>query len=169
MDALKAKKIPVLGIVLIVLGIGLLLRQLNIITIDAVTVIVGAITVYGGTMVVRSFSLNIRQSLFFGSLCFFSGVVILLGKYHVIERSPYIYVPAFLMVFGLAFLMLFIFNLKDFHLLVPAGIFIGLGVAFMMTEIGLWYVEDVKDAIAMYWPAALIVFGGLLLVRKKNV
>jgi hypothetical protein len=166
MDKNTATKIPVLGIVLVIVGVGLLLRQLNIISIDAGTVIVAAIMTYGGTMIIRSFTLNIRQSLFFGSLCFFSGIVILLGMYHVIERSPFIYVPAFLMVFGLAFLMLFIFNIKDFHLLVPASIFIGLGVAFMMTEVGYWYVEDVKDAIAMYWPAALIVFGGLLLVRR---
>jgi len=48
-------------------------------------------------------------------------------------------------------------------------IFIGLGVAFMMTEIGYWYVGDVKEAISMYWPVALIVFGGLMLVRKKQV
>lgn len=168
MDTVKAIKIPVLGIILVVVGVGLLLRQLNIITIDAGTVIAAAVTVYGGTMIIRSFSLQIRQSLFFGSLCFFSGIVILLGMYHVIERSPYIYIPAFLLVFGLAFLMLFIFNVKDIHLLVPASVFIGLGIAFMMTEIGYWYLEDVKDAIAMYWPVALILFGGLLLVRRKK-
>ena len=105
------------------------------------------------------------------------GVVLLLRQIHlisidgygVIEHSPYVYVPAFLIVFGLSFVMLFIFNMRDFHLLVPSVIFIGLGVAFMMTEIGYWYVGDVKEAISMYWPVALIVFGGLMLVRKKQV
>jgi hypothetical protein len=150
------------------LGIGLLLRQLNIIRIDGKTFLLFGLIAYGGAVIIRSYTMNIRQSLFFASLCFYSGVLLLLGKYGLVENSPYIYVPGFLMVFGLAFVMLFIFNIRDVHLLVPAIIFIGLGIAFMMTEIGYWYVSDVKDVIRMYWPLALILFGGLMLLRRNS-
>ena len=169
MDKQGLMRIPIFGIIVVTFGVVLLLRQIHLISIDGYSIVLFGVVVYGGAMIIRSYSLNVRQSLYFGSLCFYSALVLLLGKYDVIEHSPYVYVPAFLIVFGLSFVMLFIFNMRDFHLLVPSVIFIGLGVAFMMTEIGYWYVGDVKEAISMYWPVALIVFGGLMLVRKKQV
>lgn len=168
MDKQGLMRIPIFGIIVVTFGVVLLLRQIHLISIDGYSIVLFGVLVYGGAMIIRSYSLNVRQSLYFGSLCFYSALVLLLGKYDVIEQSPYVYVPAFLIVFGLSFVMLFIFNMRDFHLLVPSVIFIGLGVAFMMTEIGYWYVGDVKEAISMYWPVALIVFGGLMLVRKKQ-
>lgn len=168
MDKLKLNRIPIFGIILVVLGVGLLLRQMNIIRVDGGSILLFGLIAYGATMVIRSFITDIRQSLFFGSLCFFTGILLLLGNYDLIEHSPYVFVPGFLMVFGLAFLTLFIFNFKDFHLLVPAVIFIGLGIAFMMTEIGYLYPSDVKEAVRQYWPVAIILFGVLMLFRRKG-
>jgi hypothetical protein len=168
MDNQALKRIPVLGIIAITLGVVLLLRQIHVIDIDGTTIVLVGVFAYGGAMILRSFTLNIRQSLFFGSVCFYSALVLLMGKSGLIEQSPFMYVPAFLIVFGLSFLMLYVFNIRDFHLLVPSLIFIGLGITFMLTEIGYWYVGDVKEAVSMYWPVALIVFGGLLLVRRKS-
>lgn len=168
MDKQQFNRIPVFGIVLVIVGVGLLLRQLHILRLDGPTLLLSGLIVYGGVMIVRSFMTETRHALFFSSLCFYSGVLLILGKYDLIEHSPFLYVPGFLMVFGLAFFMLFVFNLRDYHLLVPSFIFIGLGVAFMMTEVGYWYVSDVKEAIRMYWPAALIVFGGLLLLKRRE-
>ena len=168
MDKQGLMRIPIFGIIVVTFGVVLLLRQIHLTSIDGYSIVLFGVLVYGGAMIIRSYALNVRQSLYFGSLCFYSALVLLMGKYGVIEQTPFVYVPAFLIVFGLSFVMLFIFNMRDFHLLVPSVIFIGLGVAFMMTEIGYWYVGDVKEAISMYWPVALIVFGGLMLVRKKQ-
>lgn len=168
MDKQQITRIPILGILLVVVGVGLLLRKVHFLQIDGVTILLFGLVVYGSLTIVRSFATDIRQSLFFGSLCFYSGTLLLLGKYHFIENSPFLYVPGFLIVFGVAFLMLFVFNMKDVHLLVPSLIFIGIGVAFMLTETGYWYVSDVKEAIRMYWPVALVLFGALLLVSKRG-
>ena len=168
MEKKQLYRIPILGIILIVLGVGLLLKQLRIVAVDGSTILIMGMTLYGIAAVVRSFLLTTRKQIFFGSLCFFSGILLLLGKFNFVERTAFVYVPGFLIVFGLAFLSLFIFNVRDFHLLVPALLFILLGIAFMMTEVGYWYVSDVKEAIGMYWPAALILFGGLLLLKRKN-
>lgn len=168
MDKQQINKVPFFGIILVVVGVGLLLRQMNILRIDGKSMLLFGFIAYGTAMVIRSFFMNIRQSLFFGSVCFFSGVLLLLGNYELIEPTAYVYVPGFLMAFGLSFLMLFIFNYKDFHLLLPAIIFIGLSVAFMMTEIGYLYPSDVKEAIRQYWPAAIILFGVLMLFRRKE-
>ncbi|MDD8017733.1 MAG: hypothetical protein PHP42_05130 [Bacteroidota bacterium] len=168
MEKKDFNRIPIFGIVLVVLGVGLLLRQLHIIRIEGGTFLLFGLLIYGMATVIRSFVMNVRNQIFFGSLCFFSGILLLLGKYDVVESSPFVYVPGFLIVFGLAFTTLFIFNIKDFHLLVPAAVFILIGTAFMMTEVGFWYVSDVREAIGMYWPAALIIFGGLMLLRRKE-
>jgi hypothetical protein len=168
MDNQQLKRIPVFGIILVILGVGLLLRQLHIVHIDGWSMLLFGLIAYGGTMIIRSFVTNVRQSLFFGSLCFYSGIVLVLGKYGFIENSPFTYVPGFLISFGLSFLMLFIFTFTEFHLLVPVVIFIGLGSAFMMTEIGFLYPSDIKEAIRTYWPVAIILFGVLMLFSRKE-
>ncbi|MFZ4620013.1 MAG: LiaI-LiaF-like domain-containing protein [Bacteroidota bacterium] len=168
MDKQQINKVPIFGIILVMVGAGLLLRQMNIIRIDGKSMLLFGFVAYGAAMIIRSFVMNIRQSLFIGSVSFFSGVLLVLGHYELIEPTAYVYVPGFLMTFGLSFLMLFIFNYKDFHLLLPATIFIGLGIAFMMTEIGYLYPSDVKEAIQQYWPVAIILFGVLMLFRRKD-
>ncbi|MFA6456550.1 MAG: DUF5668 domain-containing protein [Bacteroidota bacterium] len=168
MDKQQFNRIPFFGIILVLIGVGLLLRQLHIIHVDGVSLVLFGMIGYGGAMILRSFMSNIRQSLFFGSLCFFSGVLLVLGKYDLIENSAYIYVPGFLLSFGLSFFMLYLFNFRDYQLLIPAVIFSGLGIAFMMTEIGYLYPSDVKEAIRQYWPVAIILFGVLMLFRRKD-
>ncbi|MCK9408175.1 MAG: DUF5668 domain-containing protein [Bacteriovoracaceae bacterium] len=168
MDKKEFNRIPFFGIILVLIGVGLLLRQLHIIRIDGTSMVLFGVVAYGAAMVFRSFMSNIRQALFFGSLCFFSGIVLLLGKYDLIEHSSSVYVPGFLLSVGLSFTMLYIYNFKDYHLIVPSAIFIALGIAFMMTEIGYLYPSDVKDAVQQYWPVAIIAFGILMLFRRKE-
>ncbi|NUN69617.1 MAG: hypothetical protein HUU02_07890 [Bacteroidetes bacterium] len=166
MDKKEFNRIPFFGIILVIVGVGLLLRQLHILQLDGESMVLFGVIAYGAVMIVRSFLTDVRQSLFFGSLCFYSGLVLALGKYELIESSAYIYVPGFLIATGLSFTMLFLFNFRDLHLLVPALIFIGLGVAFMMTEVGYLYPSDVKEAVRQYWPVAFILFGALMIIRR---
>lgn len=168
MDKKEFNRIPFFGIILVLTGVGLLLRQLHIIRLDGTSMVLFGLIAYGAAMIIRSFTTNIRQALFFGSLCFFSGVVLLLGKYELIEHSAYVYVPGFLMAVGLSFAMLYIYNFRDVHLLVPTIIFLALGVAFMMTEVGYLYPSDVKEAIRQYWPVAFIIFGALMLFKRSD-
>jgi hypothetical protein len=168
MDKQQINKLPIFGIILVVVGTGLLLRQMDILRIDGKSMLLFGFIAYGAAMIIRSFLMNIRQSLFLGSVCFFLGILSLLGQYEWIEPTAYVMVPGALISFGLSFLMLFLFNFKDFHLLLPSVIFIGLGVAFMMTEIGYLYPSDVKEAISRFWPVALILFGILMLFRRKG-
>jgi hypothetical protein len=168
MDKQQIKKIPIFGIILVVVGAGLLLRQMDILRVDGKSMLLFGFVAYGAAMIIRSFLTNIRQSLFLGSVSFFIGILLVLGNYELIEPTAYVYVPGVLISFGLSFMMLFIFNYKDIHLLLPAVIFVGLGGAFMMTEIGFLYPSDVKEAISRYWPVALILFGILMLFRRKE-
>ena len=168
MDKQQIKKIPIFGIILVVVGAGLLLRQMDILRVDGKSMLLFGFVSYGAATIIRSFLTNIRQSLFLGSVSFFIGILLVLGNYELIEPTAYVYVPGVLISFGLSFMMLFIFNYKDVHLLLPAVIFIGLGAAFMMTEIGFLYPSDVKEAISRYWPVALILFGILMLFRRKE-
>jgi hypothetical protein len=168
MNKKEFQRIPVIGIILVLLGALLLMKQLNMVKLNTAIVISMGFTLYGAVAVIRSYSTNIRRSLFWGGLCFFGGILFMLSGFDLISRSPEVLIPAFIIIFGLAFVTLYLFNFRDIHLLIPAILFIGIGTALMMTELGFWYVSDVWTNVHHYWPIALILFGISMLLRKKN-
>jgi hypothetical protein len=168
MDKKDFQRIPVSGIILVVLGVVLLLKQLNMIRISGPILLSTAFAIYGAVTVIRSFLLNVRKGIFWGALCFFGGSFFALIAYDFISHSPEVVLPGALLVFGFAFVTLFLYNFRDIHLLIPAILFVGLGVSLMMTRLGYWYMSDVWEAVERYWPLALVLFGASLLFRKKN-
>jgi hypothetical protein len=123
---------------------------------------------YGAATVIRSFVVNDRRRVFFGTLCYLTGILFLLKKVEALHGGIELYFPAFLIIFGLSFFMLFVFNIKDWHLLIPAFIFGGLGAALMLTHLGYWYTTDVLHAIGSYWPILLIIMGVSMLLRRQR-
>jgi hypothetical protein len=159
-------RFPIIGLVLVLLGVALLLDQMNVIHIGGWALVWLGLLVYGAAVVVRSFINNDRSKVFFGTLCFLIGILFFLRKGGFVHGSFSIYFPAFIIIVGLAFFMLFVFNAKDWHLLIPSFIFIGLGAALMLTHLGYWYSRDVWRTIASYWPLILILIGGTMLLRR---
>lgn len=161
-------RIPIIGFVLVLLGVTLLLNQMDVIDIGGWSLIWIGLALFGGATVIRSFMYNERQRIFFGTFCFLAGILFFLKKAGFIYGNVAIYFPAFLLIFGFSFFMLFVFNMKDWHLLIPAFIFLGLGAAMMMTALGLWYSADVWRAIHSYWPLILILLGVVMLIRRRK-
>ncbi len=168
MEKKDFQKIPIAGIVLVVIGVLLLLKQLNLVRISGPILLSASFAIYGAAAVIRSFFLNVRKGIFWGALCFFGGTFFAMISYDSISHSPEVVLPGLLLVFGFSFVTLYFYNFRDIHLLLPAILFIGLGVSLMMTRLGYWYISDVWDAIMHYWPLLLILFGVSLLMRKKN-
>ncbi len=164
----RKNNIPIIGVIFICLGLALLLKQMHIIDINAKKLIWIGVTLFGAASVIRAFVFNVRQKIFFGSLCFFTGILFTLRAYDVLYGSVSLYLSAALMILGLSFLVLFIFDVRDWHVLIPALLFCGLGAAFMLTELGYWYTVDVFNVISKYWPLALILFGGAIMFRRRN-
>ena len=159
-------RFPIIGLVLVLLGVALLLNQMSVIHIGGVALIWLGLLVYGAAVVIRAFITNERNKVFFGTLCFLTGILFFLRKLGFIYGAFSLYFPAFIIIVGLSFLMLFVFNTKDWHVLIPSSIFLVLGAALMMTHLGYWYSRDVWKAVASYWPVVLILIGGTMLARR---
>ncbi|MCX6137311.1 MAG: DUF5668 domain-containing protein [Ignavibacteriales bacterium] len=169
MDRQTMSRFPIIGSILVLIGVALLLHQMDIIDIGGWALVWVAIFVYGAANVIRSIVMKERHHIFFGTLCYLSGLLAMLVKFNAVHADPIVFFPAFLIIFGLSFAMLFIFQPSDWHLLIPAFIFCGLGAALMMTELGSWYARDVIHAIGTYWPLLLIVVGVSMLLRKRQL
>jgi hypothetical protein len=161
-------RVPIIGLVLVLLGITLLLNHMDVIDIGGWALVWVGVALFGAATVIRSFIYNERHRIFFGTLCFLTGILFFLEKSGFIYGHVAIYFPAFLLIFGFSFFMLFVFNMKDWHLLIPSFIFLGLGAALMMTALGLWYSADVWRVVHSYWPIILILFGAAMLIRRRQ-
>ena len=166
MEQNSFNRFPIIGFVLVLLGVALLLNQMNVIHIGGIALVWLGLLVYGAALVIRSFINNDRGKVFFGTLCFLTGILFFMRKLGLVNGAFSIYLPAFIIIVGLAFLMLFVFNVKDWHLLIPSVIFLALGAALMLTHLGYWYSHDVWKVIASYWPVLLIIIGGTMLLRR---
>jgi hypothetical protein len=168
MDRQAMSRFPIIGIILVLIGVALLLHQMDIIDIGGWTLVWLALFTFGAANVIRSIVVNERHRIFFGTFCYLSGLLAMLVKFNVVHADPIVFFPAFLIIFGLSFAMLFVFQPSDWHLLIPAFIFFGLGAALMLTELGYWYTHDVIHSIGAYWPLLLIVVGVSMLLRRRQ-
>lgn len=112
-----------------------------------------------------------KGAVFPGTILFLFGLFFFLRNYDVID---YFYVsevwPIFLIIFGLAFLALFVTKPSDWGVLVPAGILIFLGIMFWL-KISTDFFWDAWYLVSDYWPVILIVIGGGIILgslKKKQ-
>lgn len=168
MSSEQRNKVSLIGAILVLIGVALLLKQMHILDINGKKLLWIALTVYGGATVTRSFWYNVRHKIFWGSLCFFTGILFTMREYGLVYGSAPMFLPAALVIFGFSFLVLFVFNVKDWHLLIPSLLFLGLGSALMLTELKLLYAEQVWHVVHDYWPVALILMGGAMVLRKRS-
>ncbi|HLP16864.1 MAG TPA: hypothetical protein VK470_11430 [Bacteroidota bacterium] len=168
MSSEQRNRVSLIGAILVLIGVALLLRQMHIIDISAKKLLWIALTIYGGATVTRSFLYNVRHKIFWGSLCFFTGILFTLKEYGLVYGSAPMFLPAALVIFGCSFLVLFIFNVRDWHLLIPSVLFLGVGGALMLTELRMLYAEQVWYVVHNYWPVALILMGTAMVLRKRT-
>jgi hypothetical protein len=162
------KRFPIIGVILIVIGVALLLHEMEVINIGAGTLVWIGVFAYGAATIIRAFIVNERGKIFWGTLCYLTGLLFLLKKFGFLHESFSLYFPAFILIVGLSFFMLFVFNIRDWHLLIPSFIFLAVGAALMLTQMGYWYTRDVWNVIRSYWPVLLILLGGVMILRKRQ-
>jgi hypothetical protein len=168
MSSEQRNKVSLIGAILVLIGVALLLKQMHILDINSKKLLWIALALYGGATVTRSFWYNVRHKIFWGSLCFFTGILFTLREYGLVYGSAPMLLPATLVIFGFSFLVLFIFNVRDWHLLIPSLLFVGLGAALMLTELKMLYAEQVWHVVKNYWPVALILMGAAMVLRKRT-
>jgi hypothetical protein len=165
---MKQPRFPWFGLILVVLGVVLLLRKWYLIDIDFSTILWGGLCLIGFTGVVRGFGANTRGRVFGNTVLFLYGLFFLLRSIDALEIRSHMFFPVTFLVFGIAFLMMYLCELKDWYLLIPAFILGGIGAAFILANLGYLYAWEIWDVVTDYWPVVLILIGVSILFRRRG-
>jgi hypothetical protein len=159
--------VSIVGIVLIVFGVGLFLRRLEVLHYRWGVLFWAALAIAGFAAVVQAFISKRRGVVFWGSLLFFVSVSAVLSKLSLFGYAPWD-VPAIgSLALGFSFLILFLFDPRQFGVLVPTLLFGGYGVLYFLWwwDILDWY--QMKHVLFTYWPVIIILWGLSLLFRRS--
>ncbi len=163
----QTAKFPLLGVVLILFGGLLLLNNLGVLYLERGKILWLGGAIVGGIIVIDSFIHKHRDRVFWGSVLFFASVMFSIEKWRVIEPYGSYWIPAMSTAVGLAFLMLFFYEPRDVAILIPAFLFTGFGVVWMLVDLEILDWFDVRHYIRNYWPVALILWGVAILLRRR--
>ncbi len=161
-------RFPWFGVALILFGTALLLTRFHLLDVRFSQVFWPLIMLFGIATVSRGYTRDRRGKIYWGTVLFLYGLYFFLRSMENIEFRAYMFFPATFLVFGVAFVMVYLHNVRDWFLLIPASILCGIGVLFIMTEYGYVYGLDVWEAIHRYWPVALILIGVAMIMRRRG-
>jgi hypothetical protein len=165
----KRRQFPIFGILLILVGFGILFDKLNLLYFSWNKFWQFVLILIGIWMVLSAFLYNQRGKIFGGTFLFLLGLLFLLQSYSVIMMQHDIFWPALLLILGLSFFMLFVFEPRDWGVLIPSVIFVGFGLFVIFTRLGYIFYWQVWDILSVYWPVVFIIVGlSMLLTRKRS-
>ena len=161
-------KIPLFGIALIAVGALILLGKFHILHVTFGVVFWPIVMILGLFGVAQGFSKNGKGKIFWSTVWFLSGLFFFLRVTDFVEVQHQMFVPAMFLIVGIAVLMTFINNVRDWFFLIPAFLFGGIGVMFIFAELDYVSYWDVSDSLRMYWPVVLILCGLAILFRRRK-
>ncbi len=168
-------KLPWFGIALIVVGGVLFLDRSGFLSFGWGGIFWIFLALFGAWKLITSFPSReaggaggSRGGVFWGTMFLLFGLTNLLEHLDVVDLSSYLFVPLLLGMAGLAFLMLFVSWPREWHVLVPAVVCIGLGAITTAAELGTFDRWELREVVGTYWPVALILFGAALLLNRNS-
>lgn len=161
-------RFPFFGVALIIFGLFLLVDRLGIWNIDMSDIFWPFVVILGLIGAARGFSQGKSGKIFWGTVMFLYALFFFLRSLDQIDLHGHSFLPVSSLVFGIAFLMLFFNNFREWLNLLPAGLLIGTGVAFILSDMGYLYRWEVWDVFATYWPVILVFYGIAIVMRRKN-
>ncbi len=154
------KQFPWFGLFLVVIGAVLLLNQLHVLRFGWARLIWIICIFFGGGIVLRGLVNQRVGSVFWGTVIFLTGIFFTLHQFEIIESHGRMIPAVTLVIFGFAFLMKIIFAPRtSWPSIIPAVVFLGLGSALMLSDLGYLYHYDVWMFCRTYWPVLLIAAG----------
>jgi len=160
------KQFPFFGVFLILIGLGIFFDKLNLFAFTWSRLWPIGLIIIGIWATVSAFIYNQRGKIFAGTFIFLFGILYFLKNYNYISLRHDIFLPALMIVIGLSFFMLFVFEPKDWGVLIPSLIFICIGLLITFTRLGYLFYYEVWDFLAIYWPIILILIGISMLISK---
>ncbi len=162
------KHFPWIGIVLMLAGLALLLDKLDILTVGTPTLIWVLCMLFGIAMVTQGFSTTNGGRIFFGTLFFLYGLYFLLHSIDAFEMRGHLFVPASFVIFGFAFVMIYLNNVREWILLLPAVLLMGIGTLYIMGSMGYFNPWEIREVVRLYWPVGLIIIGLAIVLRRRT-
>jgi len=152
------------GIILIAIGTLLLLNRLDIYYFRWATLYPIILMFLGAIFMSRAFGGRDKGAIFPGTILFLVGLFFFLRNNYWL---PFYYFrdswPVFVLIIGIAFVALYAVKPYDWGVLIPGGLFLLLGSAFLLDR--LHYLPwGVREILGQLWPVALIILGIAILV-----
>ncbi len=164
----KTSKVSlVLGVILVLIGLVILLDKLGVMYLSWKKILSVLLVVAGAYLGYSGFGLNSNKKVFWGSILFFFGIYLFIDSFGFLNPEVHFFWPVVLITTGLAFFMSFVNRPNDFALLLPAIALVGIGVLFLLTNLGVIYSFEVWESVEKFWPVLLIIFGLYLILKKR--
>ncbi len=163
-----ATRVSILGIFLIVFGSLLLLKKFDVIDLSVREIIWPALALMGLIVAGRGLFDRVKWKVFWGTVLFLYSIFFLVRSIDRFDIPIQMIFPATFLVFGIVFVMLFVNRPADWYYLVPGLLLLAVGVSMVLTEYGYWYGWEIRDAIATWWPLALVLMGAGMLLRRRG-
>ncbi len=149
-----------LGMILLVLGVLLLISRAGVVELDFTRIIAFAVLAAGGIEAITAFASADRRRLFWGAVLFLAALLVLLASYNFIPDTWDQIWPSALIIPGLAFLMVYFSDPKEYILLVIAALFVVFGWAGLMAVQGdFGFSSGIFGALRIIVPAAIVIAG----------
>jgi hypothetical protein len=162
------QRLPWLGIGLIAVGVFLLLKQIGVFRVYWYDILWVVLSVGGVLLIVRGLVQHGR-GVFLGVCLAAIGGYKLMLAYTDFYIPSYLIFPSLLILAGVGVLLVYVARPRDWHLLIPSVLLLGLGGLMIMAEEGYFSRWELVDFLRTWWPAALVLFGtGLLLNRRRD-
>ncbi len=150
----------VIGMLLLVLGVLLLLSRAGVVQLNLTRIGSFIILLVGGFEAISAFAASAPRKLFWGSVVFLVGLLLILVSYRFIPDSWNRIWPSALIIPGLAFLMLFFSNPKEFALLIIAVLFVAIGWAGLFAVRGdAPFSDSIMESLHIAIPVAVVAAG----------
>jgi len=161
-------RFPFFGLLLILVGAVMLLDRTRVISLGLHEIFWGLVMLLGAFKLITGFSDPARGGIFWGTVFFCVGAYNFLNGLDLLELPSSLLLPLFVTVMGVGFLLMFLRSVHDWHLIVPALFFTGLGGAMVLSELGSLGRWEVIAIVRAYWPVALVLFGAALLLNRRT-
>ncbi len=156
-----------LGVILVIVGLVILLDKIGILSLGWEKVISIISVIYGAYLGYSGFGLDSNRKVFWGSILFFFGIYLFIDSFGFLNPDVHFFWPVVMIVIGLSFFMSFVNRPKDFALLLPAVVLVGIGVLFLLTNLGIIYSFELWENIEKFWPVLLIILGLYFILKRR--
>jgi len=156
-----------IGLLLLMFGVLLLIGRAGVVDLDFTRIAGFTVLVVGGFEAITAFAYSNQRRLFWGSVLFLSAMLVLLVSYGYVPGSWDRIWPSALIIPGLAFLMLFFSNPKEYTLIVIAALFVIVGWSGLVAQRGdIAFGEGMFSLLRFLVPVAVVAAGVYVIWRN---